>query len=376
MRDFQISSENVTNGVQINSVLIKGKPFDISEPGKSITYGTILHLNLDSSVFILPLTETSIEIDWNLQMPEKFELRSGGINDSAFFIGYWFPQVVVYDDINGWDNLFYTGATETYNDISNFNVELKIPGDFLVWATGELQNPEDIYTNRIRSKIELSKQSDDVVHIISEEDLKTGGYLQSKQYHNWQFLAQKVPDFSFALSNKYIWDATSTVTNVKGNIRTWINVAYSTDTPLYKEVINYARKSINYFSDEFPGIPFPYPKHTTFYIAGNFGGMEFPMMAANGTLPDTAGMTELTAHEIAHTYFPFYVNTNEEKYAWMDEGWVTLFGTNFNESNGFGKANLTDIFVEYWNTENDIPLMTPSNYLDLYGLAFYYYEIL
>ena len=96
--------------------------------------------------------------------------------------------------------------------------------------------------------------------------------------------------------------------------------------------------------------------------------------AANGLDRDTAGLSDLTAHEIAHTWFPFYVNTNEERYAWMDEGWVTLFGQRYNEQAGLGQAKFWTYMKQAWNTENDIPLMVASNNLSFYAMTHYYYE--
>ncbi len=97
--------------------------------------------------------------------------------------------------------------------------------------------------------------------------------------------------------------------------------------------------------------------------------MEFPMMAANGLFPDSA-LVLITAHEIAHSYFPFYICTNEEKYAWMDEGWVEYFTTSFLERMGIVMPKTGELI---WNTDNDIPLHTPSSYLNFYSWPFYYY---
>ncbi len=74
-------------------------------------------------------------------MPGSLESRTGKAHDSAYFVGYWFPQVAVFDDIHKWDMNNYTGQTETYNDLSNYKVQIKVPGNYFVWATGDLQNP-------------------------------------------------------------------------------------------------------------------------------------------------------------------------------------------------------------------------------------------
>jgi aminopeptidase N len=53
--------------------------------------------------------------------------------------------------------------------------------------------------------------------------------------------------------------------------------------------------------------------------------MEYPVMVNDGDARDHNGTVYVTSHEIGHTYFPFYVGTNEQKYAWIDEGLITFF---------------------------------------------------
>jgi hypothetical protein len=334
MRDFPVLEQNLTDGVSIHSVVFENDTIHLDNQEKLRFFATGMQLNIDSSQFILPQSTTKIEIEWSLKIPYQFEMRTGRSNDSAFFIGYWFPQIVVYDDVSGWDNAFFTGIQETYNDVSSFDVHLEVPGEYLVWATGDLQNPEEIYNKEFLAKVEESKQADEIVQLVSEEDLKKNNILQKKKSHIWHFKAEKVTDFAFAVSNNSIWDATSVVTDTINNSRTWVNVVYHPDTNEYKTVAETAKQSIHYFSTEFPGIPFPFQKHTTFFTQRNPGGMEFPMMAANGLPPDSIVLVDLTAHEIAHSYFPFFIVTNEEKYAWMDEGWVTYISHLFLKSLG------------------------------------------
>ncbi len=231
MRDFPISETNLTDGVLIHFVIFEN---DTINHENLKFQATGMQLHFDSTQFIIPNSATKIEIEWSLKMPYQFEIRTGRLNDSAFFIGYWFPQIVVYDDISGWDNAFHTGIQETYNDVSNFDVHLEVPGEYLVWATGDLQNREEIYNEEFIAKVEESKQTDDVIQLISKDDLKKNNILKQSSSHIWHFKAEKVIDFAFAVSNNSIWDATSVVTDSIRNSRTWINVVYHPDTTGYK----------------------------------------------------------------------------------------------------------------------------------------------
>ncbi len=361
MRDFPVSETNLTGGVLIHTVVFENDTIN----HENIKFqATGMQLHFDSSHFILPHSKAQIEVEWSLKMPYQFEIRTGRSNDSAFFIGYWFPQIVVYDDVGEWDNAFHTGIQETYNDVSNFDVYLEIPGEYLVWATGDLQNPEEIYIDDFLTKVEESKLSDETVQLISKEDLNKNNFLQNSKSHIWHFKAEKVTDFAFAVSNNSVWDATSVTTDTIRNSRTWVNAVYHPDAAGYKTVAETAKQSIHYFSTEFPGISFPFQKHITFLTQGKSGGMEFPMMAANGLPPDSVRLVSLTAHEIAHSYFPFFICTNEEKYAWMDEGWAVYFTHSFLKWKGLSNRSRES---STWNSENDIPLHIPSSYMSIFG---------
>lgn len=360
-RDHQIAEENVTKGTEISKVAIYRNDRPFNRPRRSVTSGTQHILSLQAEDYIMPNKTITIGLDWKLKMPEILQARTGKANDSTYFVGYWFPQVAVYDDISGWDQDGYMGITETYNDLSDYSVRIKVPGNYYLWATGELQNSEDIYTESFAQKIEKSKTSDDVVHLITSEDLKTGGLLVSQHYHEWLFEADQVPDFSFAISNHYLWDATSALIDNKTGKRTWVSMAYPPDQLNYNLGAKVAKESIEYFSTITPGIPFPYDKHTS--VFGDFAsGMEFPMMANDGDMgDDISDFYDLVAHEIAHTYFPFYINTNEKMYSWMDESWTTLFGTLFIADK---EMNPPPFFVWLdnlsWNSFRDLPPMIPT----------------
>ena len=86
--------------------------------------------------------------------------RTGYYKDNAWFIGYFYPQVAVYDDmeyfpdLEGWDyRLFHKGIQECYNDFNNYKVRIEVPEGFYVWATGDLTNEEEVYTDLVRERL-------------------------------------------------------------------------------------------------------------------------------------------------------------------------------------------------------------------------------
>ena len=95
----------------------------------------------------------------------------GGIDDS-FFIAYWFPQVAVFDDINGWDTFDYNNVAEMYNEFGDFDVTITVPENFVIWATGELQNPESVLRNPCLEKYRKARSGKKIMHIIANKDIR------------------------------------------------------------------------------------------------------------------------------------------------------------------------------------------------------------
>lgn len=359
MRDQPISIENVTDGVKVSNVKIR-KGAIMNDPAREGSYGTLFFIRLKEEDFLLPHASITFSLDWELKMPSKLESRSGKAGDDSYFISYWFPQMSVYDDISGWDTQSYTGVGETYNDRANYKVNITVPGQYVVWATGEQLNPDAVFNGSFLEQMNKSKNADSIIHLITAVQT-LGESLKAAEKHTWSFRAENVPDFAFALSSDYVWDATSAIANKQTGERAWINIAYPETAKMYKMAAQIAQKAIIQFSNVKPGIAYPYKKQVTFY--GDFGmGMEFPMMALDGDMgADSSDFYDLIAHEIAHTYFPFSVNTNEKMYAWMDESWTTIFGVGFAHANGFQTPPFFAHFDKVsWHTFRDLPPMVPT----------------
>jgi hypothetical protein len=322
-RDYRVNAEDITDGVIIDTVIINGSGIDLNSRAKSTRNGTNLFLR-ELSPKIYSNTSADIEIRWSVTIPKESRIRMGAYNDSTLYVAYWYPQIAVYDDIDGWDRQDYAGAVEFYNDINNYEVEITAPKNFVVWGTGLYKNLEEVLKPHIIERYNEALDSDGLVRIINEEDLKTGPTLD-KEKLTWKFKAENVPDFTFALSSGYIWDGISAEIDDKGT-RVLTDAVYPPSSTGFANTAIHAKASVEYLSKEMPAVPFPYPKITTFNGEQAFGGgMESPMMVNNGVYPTESGQLGVTLHEIAHSYFPFYMGTNERKYAWMDEGWATYF---------------------------------------------------
>lgn len=315
IRDMPVEPEDLTDGVSIDQIQVNGAVKDKSQFGISGTNMTLRDIS------VAPGQSVKLFIKFSYVLNKTSHIRTGEIEDGAAFIAYFFPRIAVYDDLDGWNMNPYKGSAEFYNDFCNFDVSVSVPVNYLVWATGDLQNCSDVLTAKYCNRIENASKRDDIVFIVDENDLKNGSITKGNATNTWKFSASNVVDFVFAVSDHYVWNSTSVVVDSATNRRTRVDAVFATKHKDYYDVIDFARKTVDLMSHRFPKWPFPYSHETVF---DGLDQMEYPMMVNDNPVETKEEGITLTDHEIFHTMFPFYMGTNETKYSWMDEGWATI----------------------------------------------------
>lgn len=313
VQDFDAADE--TNGVDIKSIVVNGAE---NKTYKPVINGTNMIVSIEP---LIPKKTVLFTINYSYTLNKGSHVRTGEIEPGAAFIAYFFPRIAVYDDIDGWNKNPYTGLQEFYNDFCQFKVNITVPKDYIVWATGGLLNCGQVFTEPYCQRIQQAEKSDEIITVIDSFDLQKGNITANNPTNTWQFKANNVTDFAFAVSNHYIWKSSSVTVDKATGRRTRVDAVFNPAHADYFEVINYARSTVDIMSHTFPAWPFPYPHETVF---DGLDQMEYPMMVNDNPLDDRDAAIELTVHEIFHTIFPFYMGTNETKYEWMDEGWATI----------------------------------------------------
>lgn len=361
-RDWTINKDHVGEEVLIKYAIVNGDTLDVSDTSKQVRRSsTNMHLKLDD--LILPNTIAEIKIGWEFTIPSKLKIRMGAYDNGSFYVAYWYPEIAVYDDIDGWDNNEYQGSVEFYNDFSNFDVNIKIPSDYVAWATGELVNAKNVFTDNVYEKYQQAKKSDEVVRIITQDDYKNNSVTKGEEDNFWNFKANKVTSFAFAIGNNLNWDGTSLVVDKSTNRRVLTDAVYPDSSIHWENAAEYARESIEYMSFNLPGFPYPYPHATSFCNGNRGGGMESPMMANNGAPTQKTSLIGLIFHELAHNYFPFFMGTNERKYAWMDEGWAAFLPYEIvekYEDKTKYRSRYAKGLEDKFGREGELPLVVPS----------------
>jgi hypothetical protein len=277
-----------------------------------------------------PGGSVELEIEWSFEVPRAGAPRMGH-DGEVFYLGYWYPQVAVFDDVDGWVAEQYQGDGEFYMGFADYDVQLTVPEGWLVSATGDLTNPTDVYSDEIRRRLRMLANPGDEVRVV--EETERGRLLRdgTDGRLTWRFTAENVRDFAFGTSDAYIWDATLAST---GDGTALVHAFYRPEQTVWQNAAEYGRYSIEHLSDRF--VPYPWP-HMSIVEGVIGGGMEYPMITLIGGNRTPQSLFGVTYHEIAHMWFPMIVAQDEKRFTWMDEG-LTSFNT-------------TDAMVDYWNDQ-------------------------
>lgn len=351
--------------------------------------GTVMRIDL-----LRPIARgqsAQVEIDWSYKIPMSGEGNNGRgarekVSDGWIYeIAQWFPRASVYDDVNGWQTDQFLGQGEFYLEFGDYEVDITVPYNHILDATGELQNPEQVLTQTQRNRLEQAYQQNEPMFIVTREEV---GRPESRPtqsgFLTWKFKAKNVRDFAFASSKTYVWDAAGYRYNPTDK-PIQLHSMYPRDAmPLWNKV---STRSIWQTLESYGrmSIPYPYPKASN--MNGSVGGMEYPMIAFCGGRPDKEGnyteaqergLISVTIHEVGHNWFPMIIASDERKWTWQDEGvntfvqyyaeqdyakrWQnTPVGTQFKDGTYPSRRGPAKLIVPYMKQPDQMPIMTHSD---------------
>lgn len=349
-RHEAIKPSDTERPLEIKSILIDSRPYDISDNKQVIRSGTRLDIQLDSP---LPAGDSLIlKIGWTQPIPVS-NGRTRVYEASNYMIAYFYPQIAVYDDLFGWDMMDYNLETEFYHSLANYDVRIEAPKDYYVLATGQLINAEAVLPAAVAERYQQAMTSGEPVAIIDKDILAKGFRASSR---TWHYRAEQVPDFAITATDNYLWDALSVDV---GERKVLVHNLYpQEESQYYQSIIQDAKSAVEKLSGHFPAVAYPYP--TLINFKGAFW-MEYPMISNSAW---ASGYE--TLHEAIHMYFPFFVRTNERRWAWMDEGWAEYLSS-YLQFIDVGEKPFDEIFIPFKGKAQmyvggaiDMPLMVPS----------------
>jgi len=245
--------------------------------------------------------------------------------NKSYVIAQFFPRLAVYNDVEGWQNHQFWGNGEFALNFGDYKVNITVPADHILEATGELQNPKEVL-----SKVEFGRYKkalitkDNPVLIVNQDEVELKEKNTSKKKKTWKFIAKNVRDFAFASSRKFIWDMMVVPINGKNIIAS--SLYPKEGNPLWE---GYSTKVVAQTLKTYSNYTFDYPYPKAVSVHAKNQGMEYPMICWNYGRPEKDGsysdrvkygMISVIIHEIGHNFFPMIVNSDERQWGWMDEG--------------------------------------------------------
>ena len=347
---------DITDGIVIERLTVNGASVSVT-PSKPYDSGDRI-TTVKPPAPIMPGGVATIEASWHFTVPNVDTTtrgeRMGRYGSYLYQVAQWYPQIAMYDDMRGWDLDQYLGNAEFNNQFGSFDVHITAPGGWLLGATGDLQNPAEVYSQRTRDRLAAAMRVDSTVHVVNADERGQSATAPGSAL-TWHFKAPHVNDFAFAVSRDYVYDATRSSIPGKGYIP--INVFYLPQHAGYRanNTAQFGARAL----EEHSRFLFPYEFSQGTIVDGPEMGMEYPMIIFNGS------NLGVTVHEFGHQWFPMMVGSNETRYGFMDEG--------FNEFiDAPAVASITKTPVNYQTrsfgyrrvagSELEAPMMWPTEY--------------
>jgi len=312
----------------------------------------------------------SLKIDFSFLSPDYGSDRMGILrtdNGKVYTIAQWYPRMCVYDDLNAWNNLPYTGQGEFYLEYGDFNVNITAPSDHIVVCSGELLNPLETYTLDQLDRWAQAESSDETVMIRRPEEIKDPSTRPSgKKMTTWRFKIENARDVAWASSAAFVLDAARI--NLPSGKTSMAISAYPIESHggnAWERSTEYTKASVEHYSERW----FEYPYPTAINVAGNVKGMEYPGVSFCSHASKAGRLWGVTDHEFGHNWFPMIVGSNERLYGWMDEGFNSFVNDistkEFNNGEyDPGKMNMHMMALGYVSDDLEPLITAPDNLVE------------
>ena len=324
-------------------------------PMKYTVNQTMMRIDLDKPLKHGEKISFSIKWWYNINNYMKDGGRSGyeyfeKDKNRLYVLAQFYPRMAVYNDVEGWQNMQFWGSGEFALPFGDFEVNINVPADHFLDATGDLTNRKEVFSSEEFKRYELATKTYDKPVIIRTQaeatEIEKG---HSDKRKTWKFKAANVRDFGISTSRKFISDMMAVKIGEK-NIMA-ISLYPKEGNPLWEQ---YSTRAVAHTLKSYSQYTFDYPYPKAISVNAQDQGMEYPMICWNYGRPDADGkytdrtkygMLGVIIHEVGHNFFPMIVNSDERQWTWMDEGLNTFmeylaeqtFDTNFPSTRGPAK---------------------------------------
>lgn len=334
----------------------------------------------------------TIQVDWEHNILDEVSIGGRGgyeyfeeDDNYIFGMAQWFPRLAAYTDYTGWQNKQFLGRGEFTLEFGDYDVNLTVPSDHIVSATGELTNPRDVLTAKQRQRLE-NAGTEEPIYIVTPDEAAENEKSKARGTKTWKFSADNVRDFAWSSSRKYIWDAMKFEQDDAEHPEVLAMSFFPKEAdPIWSK---YSTQAVVHTMEVYNKFAFNYPYPTAQSVnTWERGGMEYPMITFNGYRPSEDeksgevvysrnikyGLIGVIIHEVGHIYFPMVVNSDERRYTWMDEGLNSFleYMAEYEWEEDFpisrGMQNPLDVIPSYMTSSNQVPIMTQSDSVLQFG---------
>ena len=274
-----------------------------------------------------PGDSITITTPFRVKIPSGKFSRLGHIGQS-YQITQWFAKPAVFDK-NGWHPMSYLDQGEFYSEFGNYDVSITVPKNYILMATGDLQNEEEL--EFLNEKAELTSQ------LIKENNLPVRDSFGRKdmsfpkssvEKKTLRFVQKNVHDFAWFTDKRYhVLKGELNVNNRK--ITSWA-LFTNNEAKLWRRSIEYINDATRYFSKWVGEYPYNHVTAVDGTISAG-GGMEYPNITVIGSSGDSKSLETVIVHEVGHNWYYGILGSNERDNAWMDEGLNTYIEIRYME---------------------------------------------
>ena len=250
-----------------------------------------------------------ITTPFHVKIPKGVTSRLGHIGES-YQISQWYPKPAVYDKA-GWHQMSYQDQGEFYSEFGSFDVSITLPANYIVGATGNLQNEKEAEM--------LDKLAADTSWISTVDFENVDFPASSKQLKTLRYTENNIHDFAwFADKRFHVLKGKAKLPDSGREVTSWVMFT-NQQAEIWKDAIPYVNNAIAWFS-KWDG-EYPYQSFTAVQSALNAGdGMEYPGITVIGIVTDAYTLDEVITHEIGHCWYYSALGSDERRYPFMDEG--------------------------------------------------------
>jgi hypothetical protein len=259
-----------------------------------------------------------ITTPFHVKIPKGTTSRFGHIGES-YQISQWYPKPAVYDK-SGWHQMPYLDQAEFYSEFGNYDVSITLPDNYIVCATGNLQNEEE--------KKLLDNLSADTSWMTTMDSGGAEFPLSSNQMKTLRYNENQVHDFAwFADKRFHVLKGKVKLPDSGREVTTWAMFT-NQEAQLWINAILYINRAVRYFS-EWIG-DYPYNTFTAVQSALTSGaGMEYPGLTVIGLVKDPYLLDEVIAHETCHSWFYSAIGSDERMFPFMDESFASAYESRY-----------------------------------------------